>query len=86
MSKRHNLTEELKKLEAELDSLGTAVAESQVWYKKARIDEIKKELAELDKPKNQFNNASAELEERMTKMQQERASAPMAAGYDGGRS
>lgn len=41
-SGKDRLTEELHKLEAEIEALGTAVSDSQIWHKKARIEQIKK--------------------------------------------
>ena len=85
MSKRHDLTEELKRLEAEIESYGASVSDAQIWHKKARISAIKQELAELDKPKNDLKNGTAILNERMAQMQQNQSVGGMPAGYDGGR-
>ena len=69
MANKQDLTRELHRLEAELESYGSAVSESQIWHKKARIEQIKKELAELDKPKNQLNAGTDMLKEKMAHMQ-----------------
>ena len=69
MANKQDLTRELHRLEAELESYGSAVSESQIWHKKARIEQIKKELAELDKPKNQLNAGTDMLKEKMANMQ-----------------
>lgn len=69
MASKQDLTQELHRLEAELESYGSAVSESQIWHKKARIEQIKKELAELDKPKNQLNAGTDMLKEKMANMQ-----------------
>ena len=41
MATKQDLTQELHRLEAELESYGSAVSESQIWHKKARIEQIK---------------------------------------------
>ena len=69
MANKQDITQELHRLEAELESYGSAVSESQIWHKKARIEQIKKELAELDKPKNQLNAGTDMLKEKMANMQ-----------------
>ena len=67
-SKKDRLTEEMHKLEAEIEAYGTAVSDSQIWHKKARIEQIKKELVELDKPKNKMNAGADMLREKMANM------------------
>ena len=62
-SRKDRLNEELHKLEAEIEALGTAVSDSQIWHKRARIDAIKKEIRALDT--GQFNVASEKLKARM---------------------
>ena len=47
MAKKEDLTAELHRLESEIESYGTAVSDAQIWHKKARIEQIKKELAEM---------------------------------------
>lgn len=85
MSKKQKLIDELNKLEAELDGLGTAVADSQVWHKRARIDAIKKELAQLDMPKNAFNAGNDKLQEMMAQKQDVQLSPEQIAELNAGR-
>ena len=68
-SEKEKLTEELHKLEAEIEALGTAVSDSQIWHKKARIEQIKKELAELESPAGKFNAGTDKLKEMMAAQQ-----------------
>ena len=44
-SKLYDMEQELKKLQDELMNLGSSVADSQIWHKKARIEELKKKIA-----------------------------------------
>ena len=68
-SGKDRLTEELHKLEAEIEALGTAVSDSQIWHKKARIEQIKKELAEMESPAGKFNAGTEKLNEMMAAQQ-----------------
>lgn len=69
-SQKEKLTEELHKLEAEIEALGTAVSDSQIWHKKARIEQIKKELAEMESPANKLNAGTEKLQEMMAAREQ----------------
>lgn len=69
-SGKDRLTEELHKLEAEIEALGIAVSDSQIWHKKARIEQIKKELAELESPAGKFNAGTEKLNEMMAAREQ----------------
>ena len=68
-SEKEKLTEELNKLEAEIESYGTAVADSQIWHKKNRIEWIKKRLAELERPAAKFNAGTEKIQEMMAQKQ-----------------
>lgn len=68
-SGKEKLTEELNKLEAEIESYGTAVSDAQIWHKRARIEQIKKELAELNLPAAKFNSGAEKLNEMMAQKQ-----------------
>jgi protein subunit release factor A len=69
MAKKEDLTAELHRLESEIEALGTAVSDSQIWHKKARIEQIKKELAELESPAGKFNAGTDKLKEMMAAQQ-----------------
>ncbi|MBE6460699.1 MAG: hypothetical protein E7007_02205 [Alphaproteobacteria bacterium] len=69
MAKKEDLTAELHRLESEIESYGTAVSDSQIWHKKARIEQIKKELAELESPAGKFNAGTDKLKEMMAAQQ-----------------
>lgn len=69
MAKKEDLTAELHRLESEIEALGTAVSDSQIWHKKARIEQIKKELAELESPAGKFNAGTEKLNEMMAQKQ-----------------
>lgn len=85
MASKQDLTQELHRLEAELESYGSAVSESQIWHKKARIDQIKKELAELDKPKNQLNAGADMLKEKMANMDMQKLTPKQIEAINAGR-
>ena len=85
MASKQDLTQELHRLEAELESYGSAVSESQIWHKKARIEQIKKELAELDKPKNQLNAGTDMLKEKMANMDVQKLTPKQIAEINAGR-
>lgn len=85
MASKQDLTQELHRLEAELESYGSAVSESQIWHKKARIEQIKKELAELDKPKNQLNAGTDMLKEKMANMDKQKLTPKQIAEINAGR-
>ena len=63
MAKKEDLTSEMHRLESEIESYGTAVSDAQIWHKRARIEQIKKELAELNSPANKFNAGTEKLNE-----------------------
>ena len=83
-SGKDRLTEELHKLEAEVEALGTAVSDSQIWHKKARIEQIKKELAEMESPAGKFNAGTEKLNEMMA-AQQPQLTPEQIAELHGGR-
>ena len=62
MSKKQNLLDEKKRLEKELMELGS-VAETQVWHKKARIQQIDEEVRKLET--NQFDKGNDRLKSMM---------------------
>lgn len=62
-SKKAKLNAEIERLEKELLELSDNLSESQVGYKRARIQQLKQELADVDK--NQFNSASDKLKQDM---------------------
>ena len=83
-SKKDRLTEEMHKLEAEIEAYGTAVSDSQIWHKKARIEQIKKELAEMESPAGKFNAGTEKLNEMMA-AQQPQLTPEQIAELHGGR-
>ena len=62
-SKKAKLKAEIERLEKELLELSDNLSESQVGYKRAKIQQLKQELADMDK--NQFNSASDKLKQDM---------------------
>ena len=62
-ARKANLTAEIARLEKELSELSNNLSESQVGYKRARIQRLKQELADVDKKK--FNDASDKLKQDM---------------------
>lgn len=68
-SEKEKLTDEMHKLEAEIEALGTAVSDSQIWHKKSRIEWIKKRIAELESPAGKFNAGTEKLNEMMAQKQ-----------------
>ena len=62
-SKKAKLNAEIERLEKELLELSDNLSESQVGYKRAKIQQLKQELANMDK--NQFNSASDKLKQDM---------------------
>lgn len=86
-SEKEKLTEELHKLEAEIEALGTAVSDSQIWHKKSRIEWIKKRIAELESPAGKFNAGTDKLNDMMAAqnnqtMTPEQMAAAMGAGRE----
>lgn len=75
-SEKEKLTEELHKLEAEIEALGTAVSDSQIWHKKSRIDWIKKRIAELETPAGKFNAGTDKLNDMMAAQNQSQQLTP----------
>lgn len=63
LSEKESLNAERQKLEKELMELGSGVSESQIWHKKARINEIKKEIKALDE--KQFKSGNDKLKSMM---------------------
>ena len=62
-SKKARLNSEISRLEQELLELSNNLSESQVGYKRARLQQLKQQLADIDK--NQFKNASDKLKQDM---------------------
>ncbi len=62
-AKKTKLNSEIARLEKELLELSNNLSESQVAYKRARIQSLKQELADIDK--NQFKGASDKLKQDM---------------------
>ena len=69
MAKKEDLIAEMHRLESEIESYGTAVSDAQIWHKKARIEQIKKELAEMESPANKLNAGTEKLNEMMAQKQ-----------------
>ena len=63
-SKKARLNSEISRLEQELLELSNNLSESQVGYKRARLQQLKQQLADIDK--NQFKSASDKLKQDMT--------------------
>ena len=86
-SQKDKLTEELHKLEAEIEALGTAVSDSQIWHKKSRIEWIKKRIAELESPAAKFNAGTDKLNDMMAAQKQQSQLTPeqIAAAMGAGR-
>lgn len=70
MAKKEDLIAEMHRLESEIESYGTAVSDAQIWHKKARIEQIKKELAEMESPAGKFNAGTEKLNEMMAAREQ----------------
>lgn len=65
-SKKERLMHELRALEQELLEYGSNVSESQVWHKKAKIENIKKQIAEIDREKaKSFGAATDKIKSEM---------------------
>lgn len=62
-SKKTRLKSEINRLEQELLELSSNLSESQVGYKRTRLQQLKQELADMDK--KQFANASDKLKQDM---------------------
>lgn len=62
-SKKARLNSEISRLEQELLELSNNLSESQVGYKRARLQQLKQQLADIDK--NQFKSASDKLKQDM---------------------
>jgi hypothetical protein len=73
-AKKVSLNSEIARLEKELLDLSNNLSESQVAYKRARIQRLKQELADVNKKK--FNDASDKLKQDMN---QQNMMAAMAA-------
>ena len=84
MAKKKDLIAEMHRLESEIESYGTAVSDSQIWHKRARIEQIKKELAEIESPANKFNAGTEKLNEMMA-AQQPQLTPEQIANLQGGR-
>ena len=83
MANKQDLIAEMNKLEAELESYGSAVAESQIWHKKARIEQIKQEIKKLET--QQFNSSNEKLQEVMAQKQPQQLSPEQIAAANAGR-
>ncbi|MBQ2859114.1 MAG: hypothetical protein IJE82_01980 [Alphaproteobacteria bacterium] len=84
MAKKEDLIAELHRLEAEIEALGTAVSDSQMWHKKSRIEWIKKRIAELETPAGKLNAGTEKLQEMMA-AQQPQLTPEQIAELQGGR-
>ena len=84
MAKKEDLIADMHRLESEIESYGTAVSDAQIWHKKARIEQIKKQLAELDSPVNKFNAGTEKLNDMMAS-QQPQLTPEQIANLQGGR-
>ena len=62
-ARKANLTAEIARLEKDFSELSNNLSESQVGYKRARIQRLKQELADVDK--NKFKDASDKLKQDM---------------------
>ena len=62
-SRKAHLNSEIARLEQELLELSNNLSESQIGYKRARLQHLKQELAEIDK--NTFKDASDKLKQDM---------------------
>ena len=62
-SKKAHLNSEISRLEQELLELSNNLSEIQVGYKRARLQQLKQQLADIDK--NQFKSASDKLKQDM---------------------
>ena len=62
-SKKARLNSEISRLEQELLELSNNLSESQVGYKRARLQQLKQQLADIDK--NLFKSASDKLKQDM---------------------
>ena len=62
-SKKTRLKSEINRLEQELLELSSNLSESQVGYKRTRLQQLKQKLADMDK--TQFANASDKLKQDM---------------------
>ena len=77
-SQKDKLTAEMHALEKEIEDLGSAVSESQIWHKRARIEAIKKEA-------KQFNAGSDKLKSMMEAQQGQSFSPDMMSAMGAGR-
>ncbi len=62
-SKKAILKEKIERLEKELLELSNNLSESQLGYKRKKLQQLKQELADFNK--NQFNSASNKLKQGM---------------------
>ncbi|MBP3545191.1 MAG: hypothetical protein J6J82_02680 [Alphaproteobacteria bacterium] len=62
-SKKAHLKSEIDRLEQELLELSNNLSESQIGYKRAKIQSLKQQLTDIDK--NQFKGASDKLKQDM---------------------
>ncbi len=84
-SEKDKLTEELHRLESEIESYGSAVADSQIWHKKSRIEWIKKRIAELESPAAKFNAGTEKLNEMMAQKSGQQLTPEQIAAKGAGR-
>ena len=82
-SQKDKLTAEMHALEKEIEDLGSAVSESQIWHKRARIEAIKKEIKALEA--KQFNAGSDKLKSMMEAQQGQSFSPDMISAMGAGR-
>lgn len=62
-ARKANLTAEIARLEKELSELSDNLSDGQINHKRARIQRLKQELADVDK--NKFKDASDKLKQDM---------------------
>lgn len=79
MSKKQDLLAEKEQLQKELRDLGS-VAESQVWHKKARIQQIDEEIKKLET--GQFNAGADKLKEKIHQQDMEKMLVAQGQGRD----
>ena len=64
-SKAERIQEEINKLEQEIEELGSAVSDSQIWHKKLRIEVLRKKLSQPDATAEGLNAGRENLQGQM---------------------
>lgn len=87
-TKREKLTAELAALEEELIKYADVRSESQVWHKRARVDAIKKELAEMgpESKADKFKSATQAIKDMDVRADESELQHKFLRQYGGGRS